>query len=236
MLIAISAASKPSVCGKNTPPKRTTTCKARGSKPNSFAAGTTVLTRRGLIAIEEVQVGDEVLAFSEANGAARWQPVTERSSRWSPSGAIKLTLTAPDGTSETVTTTPNHPYLTNGDGLAHLVAHADGKDWRNAVDLTIDQKIRSVSGKELTVTGLALDAIPLRVYNFEVANDHTYAVGDLGAWVHNGRLGRAFRGAAVALMLALKICGFHRVLCDTASQHSAFSTSGTRTNSAPSTD
>jgi hypothetical protein len=32
-----------------------------------------------------------------------------------------------------------------------------------------------------------VDTRPTRVYNFEIAEDHTYAVGELGAWVHNAR-------------------------------------------------
>ena len=45
----------------------------------------------------------------------------------------------------------------------------------------------SVSGRTLEVVASEVDLSPARVYNFEVAGDHTYAVGELQAWVHNAK-------------------------------------------------
>ena len=41
----------------------------------------------------------------------------------------------------------------------------------------------------LTVVSIELDRSPRRVYNFEVADLKTYAVGELGEWVHNSAAG-----------------------------------------------
>jgi hypothetical protein len=40
----------------------------------------------------------------------------------------------------------------------------------------------------LTVVSVTLDRSPRRVHNLEVRNLHSYAVGELGEWVHNGRV------------------------------------------------
>ena len=42
---------------------------------NCFLAGTQVETERGRVAIEDVQVGDRVLARNEATGEQDWKPV-----------------------------------------------------------------------------------------------------------------------------------------------------------------
>jgi hypothetical protein len=44
---------------------------------------------------------------------------------------------------------------------------------------------RGTGLEHLTVVELELDLTPRRVYNFEVEGLLSYAVGELGAWVHN---------------------------------------------------
>jgi hypothetical protein len=39
----------------------------------------------------------------------------------------------------------------------------------------------------LEVVSVEVDRLPTRVYNFEVADVHSYAVGELNAWVHNAK-------------------------------------------------
>jgi hypothetical protein len=60
-----------------------------------------------------------------------------------------------------------------------------GRGFVNAGDLKLGDRLQSAEGKDLTIVGLRdlPDAIP--VFNFEVAEFHTYFVGDSGAWVHN---------------------------------------------------
>lgn len=83
--------------------------KARGliASPPCFAAGTPVLTKRGSVSIEDVQVGDEV--WTHMN---RWRPVTATMSRES-----ELVQVGP------ITTTPDHPFYSRG----------VGREWRNDI-------------------------------------------------------------------------------------------------------
>jgi hypothetical protein len=54
----------------------------------------------------------------------------------------------------------------------------------------VDGKLLQGPGNDLlTVISVELDRSPRRVYNLEVSNLHSFAVGELGEWVHNG-----FRG------------------------------------------
>jgi hypothetical protein len=49
--------------------------------------------------------------------------------------------------------------------------------------------IRDSELRELTVLATEPDTTPRRVHNLEVANAHTYFVGELEAWGHNGSNG-----------------------------------------------
>lgn len=63
--------------------------------------------------------------------------------------------------------------------------------------------IRNADLRELTVLAVEVDTRPQRVHNLEIADAHTYFVGDLEVWGHNGRL------TPYALMahLVAAICG-----------------------------
>ena len=60
-----------------------------------------------------------------------------------------------------------------------------GGDWSAAGRLSPGDRVALVSGRTLEVVASEVDLSPARVYNLEVAGDHTYAVGELQAWVHN---------------------------------------------------
>jgi hypothetical protein len=49
----------------------------------------------------------------------------------------------------------------------------------------------------LTVTANELDPTATRVYTLTIADSHTYAVGELGAWVHNYGRGRGIAIRAI---------------------------------------
>lgn len=63
-----------------------------------FAAGSLVLTRRGLVPIEDVNVGDEVWTHRE-----RWRPVTHTSAVDRPTVTVNATTA--------ITCTPDHPFI-----------------------------------------------------------------------------------------------------------------------------
>ena len=164
----------------------------RSGGPNkgktSFAAGTLVLTQTGLRPIEDIQVGEMVSSRVAASGDVRWQPVRARMIREAPQ-VMRLTVKDEAGRLETVVVTPNHPYL-RADGTVDLlraVSLDPGGLWTAAGYLRAGDKLDSASGKPLEVVSVEVDSRATQVYNFEVAEDHTYAVGELGAWAHNAK-------------------------------------------------
>ena len=73
-----------------------------------FRRGTLVLTRRGEVAIEDVQIGDEALTH-----LGRWRPVVRLyRSASGPSGLVRLCFPAANSRTQEVVMTPNHPVLT----------------------------------------------------------------------------------------------------------------------------
>jgi 5-methylcytosine-specific restriction endonuclease McrA len=59
----------------------------------------------------------------------------------------------------------------------------------------------------LTVVSVTLDRSPRRVHNLEVSNLHSFAVGELGEWVHNTRNGRGDYIPVIASDLARRLAG-----------------------------
>jgi hypothetical protein len=194
--IALIAALVPAVgCGqamKAKVSKFLSVCKRKGSvaqKASSFAAGTLVLTHTGMKPIEDVQVGELLSSRDSKTGDARWQPVRARMIREAPQ-VMRLTVKDEAGRLETVVVTPNHPYP-RGDGTVDIlraVSLDPGGLWTAAGYLKPGDKLDSASGQPLEVFRVEVDSTATQVYNFEAAEDHSYAVGLLGAWVHNARI------------------------------------------------
>ena len=74
--------------------------RALWASPSCFPAGTLILTKRGLIPIEEVQIGDEAWTHRE-----RWRPVT---AAWSTPDQPTVTV---KGLGTVIESTPNHGFL-----------------------------------------------------------------------------------------------------------------------------
>lgn len=144
---------------------------SRGSKKyaggcSSFAAGTEVATVEGEKAIEEIAVGDTVLAYNEETGEEGEYPVSYLLTRIAPESVI---VTVGE---EAIATTPEHEfYTTNG--------------WVEAEDLAIGDTLIRLGGQTATVTNLELHQDSTRVYNFEVDEAHTYYVSSEALLVHN---------------------------------------------------
>ena len=89
---------------------------------------------------------------------------------------MHVTVTNADNSeSVTIDATPGHPFYVVGYGFKY------------ASELKIGDKLRSVSGDiyEVTDTEVEHFGIPIKVYNFEVEDWHTYAVSEVGVVVHN---------------------------------------------------
>ncbi|NET24404.1 polymorphic toxin-type HINT domain-containing protein [Okeania sp. SIO1I7] len=132
----------------------------------SFVAGTEVATAEGEKAIEEVAVGDTVLAYNEKTGEEGEYPVTHLFTRIAPESIV---VTVGE---EVIATTPEHEFYT-----------ANG--WVEAEDLQIGETLVRLGGKVATVTDLESRPDSTRVYNFEVDEAHTYYVSGNRVLVHN---------------------------------------------------
>nr|WP_154983725.1 polymorphic toxin-type HINT domain-containing protein [Paenibacillus xylanexedens] len=138
---------------------------------NCFVAGTKVLTAEGEKNIEDIEVGDQVLAKSQydSDGNLAYKEVTAlyRNQR---DDIIKLHVGE-----QIIETTNNHPFW------------VEGRGWVFADELHGGDKLQKADGTNLTIDKvdfIYLDK-PVTVYNFTVEDFHTYYVTDLGIWVHN---------------------------------------------------
>ncbi|MCF2945589.1 polymorphic toxin-type HINT domain-containing protein, partial [Paenibacillus tarimensis] len=63
----------------------------------------------------------------------------------------------------------------------------EGKGWVFADELQVGDKLQKADGSNLTIDKVEFVKLgePVTVYNFTVADFHTYYVTDIGIWVHN---------------------------------------------------
>ena len=146
---------------------------AKLMKPCSFTEDTPVLMCDGSVkSIDEVEIGDSVLARSKLTGEIACREVMNLSEPAERS-IILVTLESMDGTSEVIATTENHPFFVEGLG------------WTRVDDLVPGDLVPSATNGLLTVSALEWTDRMEIVYNFGVDEFHTYFVGEVGAWVHN---------------------------------------------------
>ncbi len=133
-----------------------------------FVAGTQVWYADGsLRPIEQVRVGDQVLARDEKTGMAAPQRVDKTFIHHD-----RTAFTLDFGTSA-LTTTATHPFYTD-------------KGWVKAIDLRPGMDCYLKDGGRLKLERLDHPLPhPETVYNLQVAGYHTYFVGTEGVWVHN---------------------------------------------------
>jgi RHS repeat-associated protein len=138
---------------------------------NCFTAGTKIQTEDGEKNIEEIRVGDKVLAKDEnnPNSDLAFKQVTAlfRSQR---DDIIMLNVGK-----QVIETTNNHPFW------------VEDKGWVFADELRIGDQLLQADGNTLTINNIEFIKLdkPVTVYNFEVSDYHTYYVSDIGIWVHN---------------------------------------------------
>ncbi len=133
----------------------------------SFSADTEVATPDGPVAISDIELGDEVLAYNEDTGEVGTYPVTALFYHLDP---VIVELTIDD---DTITTTPEHPF------------YRDDNVWVGAGDLTVGDEIRNLDGTYGTVTAIEIVQAQQWMYNLTVDEAHTFFVGDEGWLVHN---------------------------------------------------
>ena len=147
----------------------------------SFAFSTSVWTPEGEKAIGQILAGDQILAYNTGTGQIELQPVLQV---WihTDSDLIDLTLmsyTKNHWVEEHIHTTSRHPFLTQEGGFVA------------AGHLLLGMRVISADGDVGVVTGIDAHGGMMTMYNLEVANDHTYLVGN-GQWVVHNSCAKGF--------------------------------------------
>ena len=134
-----------------------------------FVAGTLVTTEDGQEPIEEIKVGDKVLSEDETTGEVAVKTVTETYINETD----ELIHICVNG--ETISATPTHPF------------YVDKLGWTLARSLRAGDVLVLSNGELVTVEWVQHEILesPIKVYNFEVQDFHTYFVGECGVLVHN---------------------------------------------------
>ena len=134
-----------------------------------FVAGTLVTTEDGQKPIEEIEVGDKVLSENELTGEVAVKTVTETY----VNETDELIHIGVNG--ETISATPSHPFYVNKFG------------WTLAGSLRAGDVLVLSNGELVTVEWVQHEILesPIKVYNFEVEDFHTYFVGENSVLVHN---------------------------------------------------
>jgi hypothetical protein len=135
-----------------------------------FAAGTPVLTREGPRPIEEIRVGDVVLAQDPASGALGYHPVTTTYHN-PPTPTVRVEV---QGDDEPIVATGIHRFWKAGRG------------WVMARDLRPGDSIRILGGVA-TVASVSLDAVR-PVFNLDVDGARTFFIGQRGLLVHDNSI------------------------------------------------
>ena len=139
----------------------------RGS--NCFIAGTLVLTAAGLKKIEEIQVGDMVLAYDEETGEQAYKPVKQlfrnTTKEWYH---VRVH-------GEEIVCTGGHPFYVVGEGFVC------------AKNLKVSDRLLLSDGTCAIIEAIQIKKLEKSetTYNFEVADFHTYYVSESNILVHN---------------------------------------------------
>jgi RHS repeat-associated protein len=146
-----------------------------------FAAGTLVDTEFGLRPIEEIKVGDLVYSRNETTGDTKLKPVTALIPKherllWTVTLSVARTLSKKERKEIVYQTTDDHPWrLSSG-------------DWVQTAQLVRGMKLQRAKGEAADVVSVRNTNQSGVVYNLEVADFHTYFVGEERLWVHNACL------------------------------------------------
>lgn len=129
-----------------------------------FVAGTGIATINGIKKIEDIRQGDLVASWNETTRQVEYKQVKQLFLNQSK----ELThVTTSDG--EEIVSTPTHPYY-----VVNKNYYVDAKNLR-AGDI-----LQTVNGKRVVVEQVQHEILeaPVKVYNFEVEDNHNYFVGN----------------------------------------------------------
>jgi hypothetical protein len=154
-----------------------------GSAGSCFVAGTTILTKDGPKAIETVELGDLVAAHEHSSGSDVYAPVTTLFVRTAPE-VIDATVSYADGTLDSLTGTPNHPFWVDA-----------VRDYVPLGDLEVGTGLHVQGGGKAILVSKTWRQGDFEVFDFEVEGLHNFYVrGEgsdaAGVLVHNSTQGR----------------------------------------------
>ena len=125
------------------------------------------MTKQGLKAIEEIQVGDQVLSYNDNLEIFEYKDVVEVYNNETTELCHIYTE------NEEIVCTPNHSILTD-------------EGWKLASELTTNYMIKTSTGV-VQVKSIEIEQLKekISVYNLNVLGYHTYIVGNEKVVVHN---------------------------------------------------
>jgi len=134
-----------------------------------FVAGTMILTVAGLVAIENIKAGDKVIATNPETFEVAEKTVLETYVR-ETTELLHLTING-----DVIKTTFEHLFYAKDVGFVE------------AKELQVGDKLLDSKGNVLVVEDkkIKITDEPVKVYNFQVDDFHTYHVGCNGVLVHN---------------------------------------------------
>ncbi|SDJ62915.1 intein N-terminal splicing region/RHS repeat-associated core domain-containing protein, partial [Lachnospiraceae bacterium G41] len=134
-----------------------------------FVAETRIQTLYGEKNIEDIEEGDYVLAEEPETGEQEYKPVVRTFVK------EKDELVHVFVEDEEIIATPEHPFYVVGVGFVL------------AGDLRVGDILRSSDNENLAITNIEKEYLeePVKVYNFEVEDFHTYFVSEKSILVHN---------------------------------------------------
>lgn len=134
-----------------------------------FTEGTLILTADGYKEIQDIRVGDEVYSQNPKTGEKGLKRVINVFVR-----EVDVLIHIKAG-EEDIETTKFHPFW------------IEGKGWVEAEDVKPGDRLVLYSGETLGVSEVYQEYLqsPVKVYNFEVEDWHTYFVSEQDVFVHN---------------------------------------------------
>ncbi len=168
-----------------------------------FKEDTIVKTIDGDKSIQDIKVGDKVLAYDENTGKSDYKKVLSLSRNVTKQWCTVTLLV--NNKKEEIVSTPGHKYYlpdnkTNRD-IDEVLEHDSYKDlsfqWVSAKDLKSGDKVLLSDGSYGIIDSVVIDDLQDEevTYNFEVEDYHTYFVGESHVCVHNANCASARRKA-----------------------------------------
>lgn len=161
----------------------------QAKRSGCFVAGTLVWGENGMVPIEEVRVGDKVWSRSDSTGLLALKTI-EQTFIYKGKETYLLHLEGINGP-RVVAATGNHPFW------------SEPGRWTELDQLVVGSRVWTESGWQ-TVIAIEKQPGSRTVYNFTVADYHSYFVGSDKAWVHNTNCNKIAEESSDAVENAIK--------------------------------